>query len=268
MSSYRLKNVIILILLFLNLSLVVLLSSRLYYQHTQSRSLEQQVLSLYAKSGLSLSVSNVSRRTTLSNLSMNRDTEKEASFASFFLGKELQSVNQGGGTILYRSDLGQGRFRSSGYFELNLNDQYCEDVLDFCRDICQSYGFLSPELESENGSQQIYTADCAVAQYTVYRCSISFTFSGQQLQQVSGYLLPDSGTEQNRLDCSAASALMQFLDYRNQNGIICNEVLSLQLGYSLHPSSASPIYLVPMWQIVTDGGTYFVDLADSAVLSE
>ena len=82
MSSYRLKNIIICILLFVNVALFLLAANNLYRQNQQQQNLEEQVLELYADSGITLSVNQIAAPHRMYSLSLLRDSEEEMLFTA------------------------------------------------------------------------------------------------------------------------------------------------------------------------------------------
>ena len=266
MSSYRLKNIIICILLFVNVALLLLAANNLYRQNQQQQNLEEQVLELYAGSGITLSVNQIAAPQRMYSLSLLRDSEEEMLFAATILGDELTITEQSSGTFLYQSELGEGRFRQNGYFDIQLQGDPVSDPMSLCQRICQRYGYRQLRQIDPQGGKSRYTADLVHEQLPIYRCAVTFAFDSEnRLTEVSGYFLPEEGSRLESINSTVASALVQFLDYRNRNGIVCNEVLSVSPGYFLQPGSSNHLQLVPVWSIETDTHNYYVNVLEQTV---
>jgi len=266
LSSYRLKNIIICILLFVNVALLLLAGSNFRRETLQQKNLQNQVLQLYADSSITLSVDQIAAPRRLYSLSLSRESEEEFLFAATVLGDDVTSAEQSSGTVLYQSSLGEGRFLPNGYFDIHLQSEPVTDPAAFCQSICQRYGYRQLRQVAQRSGESRYTADLQVQGETVYRCAVTFVFDGEnRLTEVSGYFLPEEGSRLESVSSTVASALVQFLDYRNRNGIVCNEVHSVSSGYFLQPGSAGQLQLIPVWAVETDTHTYYVNILEQSV---
>ena len=266
MSSYRLKNVIILILLFMNLAFLFLVLEQMHTRQKEKNALQQQVYALYENSGIRLDLGQLSENTDFYTLELQRDDAAEAAFVEDILGSTPTSEEQGGGTILYTGENGQARFRSSGSFELYVQNLPVEDPQNYCRQLCQRYNYVDLQSSQEEDGTLLYTATATGEGKTVYPCSITFAFQQGCLQQVYGYFLPQQGKVLDPCTATKASALVAFLNYCMTNGLVCNEVQDLSPGYMLLPSSTASLRLVPVWQLRTDVSSYYVDAKSHTIL--
>ena len=97
MESYRLKNIVILILLILNIFLAALL---VHYrlQGTRARlAMLEELHSLFDASAISLSEDLELDAAPLASLSVQRDLDAEAEIAAMLLGESAAAEHQGGG---------------------------------------------------------------------------------------------------------------------------------------------------------------------------
>ena len=63
------------------------------------------------------------------------------------------------------------------------------------------------------------------------------------------------------MDCSdVATLLLGFCDRVREAGGVFSRVDGIKTGYVLN-TTASGMELTPVWQMVTDGGTWYLDLA-------
>ena len=117
METYRLKNIVILILLLLNLFLLGLtVHLRLQQRHT-AQTLAQQLTRLYENSGISLPEDLDVGAAALTPMTASRSLDDEAALAAYLLGRQVDGEDQGGGIYTYTGDGGAVQFRSSGAFD-------------------------------------------------------------------------------------------------------------------------------------------------------
>ena len=86
MESYRLKNIIILILALLNVCLLGILAMRVNAEHASRREAQEQLVSLFASAGVRLDADLISHETPPSALTLTRDKAEEQSLAAYLLG--------------------------------------------------------------------------------------------------------------------------------------------------------------------------------------
>ena len=62
------------------------------------------------------------------------------------------------------------------------------------------------------------------------------------------------------MDCSDVATLLLGCDRIREAGGVFSRVEAIKDGYVLN-ATASGMELMPVWQMVTDGGTWYLDLA-------
>lgn len=263
METYRLKNIAIVILALLNGFLLLLLGYQYYQSQMAAAETERQLRTLFAGSHLALAEDVDLRQGVLRPLGVRRHSEEEAAMAAFLLDGEVQSTNQGGGIYSYENGCGTMQFRSVGLLGVELV-RPVSDVEEFARDFCDQFGYreLRLELKGQSGT-------AAAVQYVdgvpIRGCTVTMTFDRGVLTAISGtYVALEDGAIAAGERLSAVTALTRFLDYRGEEGIVCNRVEDLRCVYVL-PSAASAQMLLPAWQVVTDTYTYFVDCATGEI---
>lgn len=117
MESFRLKNIIILILALMNLCLLGLLGVRLTTGYSAQAEARQQMVQLFARR-VSLWIRHYPRRHTAAGLTLSRDPDEDEKLAGFLLGDELVMSDGGGGVTTYQSENGSAVFRSDGTFDV------------------------------------------------------------------------------------------------------------------------------------------------------
>lgn len=264
MERYRLKNIIILILVLLNISL---LSSLLYRKSEESgmlRRTEEELVALFAASDITLERSAISWDKPLSEVSMTRSIDREREFARALLGDELRETSQGGINV-YRSDAGSVEFRSSGDFDALLL-QSPEDTDDFCENLCRTFSFTAPAFTLDETGTGFATAVYEFEKHPVYNAALTFTLREGKLTGLSGTLLPAEGSPNSEEDLlSCAAALTAFQQMRREEGTVGSFILSTYSCYELQSTPSSPMTLGSAWCIVTDIASYYVNCSSGAI---
>ena len=117
MERYRLKNIIILILVLVNAFLLASLSIRKSAEQDAFRRTAEQLVALFEADGMTLDIYAISRDTPPDALTLARDTTLEQKAAGYLLDGSPTGNDQGGGIYEYRTAAGTALFRSSGSFE-------------------------------------------------------------------------------------------------------------------------------------------------------
>ena len=264
MDSFRLKNIIILILALVNLCLLGSLGLRQVSRQRASREAAQQMAALFQKNGVTLDASAIPDTVPPAGRTLERSTDLDAKLAAFLLDTGLSFTNKGGGIYSWQSGSASAQFRSNGGFDISCAvplDDPDSFVSEFCRKF--NCGDLVSTLEGGSGT-------AAVVQYygqlPVVNCTITFRFQDGVLQSVSGTHIPDSysGTSTQE-SLSALSALNIFLEERRASGAVMSSVSAVYLCYELQSSTATPMLLSPTWCIVTDTANYYVNCITGAI---
>lgn len=265
MDRFRLKNIIIFILVLVNGFLLASLAQRQNAEREAFRRTTEQLVGIFEGDGMALDARAISQDRPPDGVAFSRDMEREADAAAFLLGKSPTVSDQGGGIYHYTGPSGEAFFRSNGSFEAS-GVLAAEDVEDFCRDFCRAFSFDPPEEGMDQDGA--FSASAVHGGLTVFNCTVTFTVSGGVLTAVSGTLLPKSGVEATEAGedppLSAAGALVAFQRMRRESGVVASSVTGTQLCYELQNSGAD-ISLAPVWQIVTDTEDYYVNCYTGAV---
>ena len=263
MESYRLKNIIILILALLNVCLLGILAIRVSAEHASRREAREQLVSLFAAAGVSLDAGLISDETPPSALTLTRDESEEQTMAAYLLGGTPTRSDQGGGIFNYTGEYGAAQFRSNGSFDA-VCDRPLEDLKDFFRDFCGTFGYEDLTVSLEDGTGTV-TALQYYQDYPVVGCSVVFTLEDGILKRAIGTYLPDSAaTAVGEEPLSALSALSAFLNTIRE-GAVGTAVTDLYLCYELQSTTTALMTLSPAWCVTTDTASYYVNCLTGAV---
>ena len=266
MDRYRLKNVIILILLLVNGFLL----GSMAYRSTAARAARdravEQLVALFAADSIDLDPRAIPDEEPPASRILTRDTALERSAAVHLLGGGLRHSERGG-VYSYSGAGGAALFRENGSFEA-AGTLASSNGETFCRKFCQDfhYGVTLVQLDEE-GSGTI-TALREYGGLTVANCAVTFTLDQGAVISARGTLLPDTSAEAagaSEPPLSASAALTSFLAMRRETGAVASSITEMSLCYELQSSTAAPMSLTPAWHIVTDTVGYYVNCVTGAV---
>ena len=265
MDRFRLKNVIILILILTDLALM----GALVYRRTVGQSVHirgaEELSALLAADGIQLDPGIIPQTDPPEGRSLTRDTALDRKAAAFLLGKGLTSFNQGGGVYSYTSSAGAALFRDNGSFDAagTLSSGSGETR---CREFCEEFHYASLVSRLDEEGSGTMTAVRQFGGLPVFNASITFTLNRNVLVSVSGTLLPETFTvTEDTVPLSALAALTAFQLQVRETGAVATSITDLYLCYELQSTAASPMSLVPAWCLVTDTVKYYVNCFTGAV---
>ena len=266
MEGYRLKNIIISILVLLNGCLLLSLWNWISAEHSAQQQVTEQLVALFAADGVSLDPDIIPSQSPPASLTLTRDDAQERELASYFLGNGLSRSELSGGVQTYDGSDGAAVFQADGSFEISAGYLPVEDPEAFCADFCRQFGYQDLTFSLEDGS-----GSAAAVQYfygfPVINATVTFSFDAGTLVTVTGTHLPETvqPVSPSSQPLSAAAALNAFLSARRETGAVVRSVLAVDLCYELQSSTAVPMTLTPSWRISTDTVTYHVDCITGAV---
>lgn len=266
MDRFRLKNIIILILVLVNGFLLFSLAQRRLSERDASRRTAEQLAALFREDGLTLDPRAISQDDPPDGVALARDAALEGQAAVFLLGGEsLSTSDRGGGIYYYAGEAGEALFRSSGGFEAS--GTLAEgNVEDFCRDFCRAFSYDAPDIRLDEAGNGVFSASAVYGKLPVFNCSVTFTVQDHVLTAVSGTLLPKTGTPAvgGERPLSASGALAAFQRMRRESAAVASAVTDARLCYELQTSPGT-MSLAPAWRIVTDTEDYYVNCYTGAV---
>lgn len=263
MQTYRLKNMILIILLLVNLSLLVLIGTNTLQARRAENATLQQLAALYEKNGIALSLRSLPRQTAGEARTVLRDAEREAAFAEALLGKN--ETQESGSTVAYVSAAGTARFRRNGAVEVSFTaPRFSESA---CAALLAEYDYapLTGTL-SDSGNGSLTTMQ-AIDGRVVLGGSLTLTFQNGLLSSLSGYYVHSSQLRSADDDFSPADALSEFLSYCLENGVICKSVTAVEPAWFLSTETLFQSALRSAWLIRTDTSEYYVDYKTRTVVA-
>lgn len=260
MEWSKLKNIIILILLLVNLFLLAMAG----LQQRDSVQYEAQAVTdaieVLERNGIRFSQENVPGQMKLEPMTVQRNRDLESGLAQALLGECVLS-DLGGGRHSYTSDIGSAEFRSNGHFSIAFErgltivegpGAEAAHALSVAAKIGLS-GVIADQREADDGVMTV-TLYQTWQDTPIYSCRITMQYRQGALYSISGQRLmgdpqPDNSGEK---PISVPTALIRLLNGVNDLGDICSEIIEMAPGYQM----AEGTRLDPVWYVVTDTGAY------------
>ena len=258
METRRLKNIVILILVILNVFLAALLVNYRLQGARARRSMLEELERLFSANAISLSEELDLEAPAPPSLSVERDLTAESEIAAALLGEAVPGEHQGGGIYSYSGACGTVHFRSSGNFDYTPDKPGAlEDPQAFCEDFCAAYGYVP--VETFSGFSGTFAAIQYVGDSPVYNGTLTIRFVAGSITSLSGSYVSTDGALSSPTSLTAVDALVRFLDYRNETGVVCDSIQAIAPVYELQSSPSASLQLAVKWQITADAYQYYVD---------
>ncbi len=261
MEWSKLKNIIILILLAVNLCLLALMIGRTTSQFLYADEGREDVVTILESHGIVVDEETLPEELELSQLLVHQDKTWERTQAEGLLGTLEESES---GTSFYQGERGTVRFSSDGTFAATLQPGAfvaetpgleAATALD-----CLAVMGFQGELVSWDEEGQTMQIRQTWEGVPIFSCVATVTWEDGEVRQMEGTRLvgmPSMGTRQEWLTVN--TILLRFADYLRTTGTVSQTIYSLTPGYALSGTQVPPHMLSPTWLISTDSGTYYVD---------
>lgn len=268
MEWSKIKNIILLILLGLNLFLLIMVVSQELQAHQFRQEARAEAVALLKRNGITVDPDQLPADTSLPTQVLEEDEAATDTLAQALLGEE--TVQQSSGVrAVYTSPLGEMEAFSTGRFAVDFTAeaQPLKNAApeEHAADLLQRAGIQAEYLDSstaEGGTQLTYRQRWSDT--PVFNTQIVLTYENGALRHVEGVLLPASdGVSRQEETVTVATLLVRFLSQRNESGRMFSQIQSLVPGY--HLSGTRPFTLTPAWYIVTDTGTYVLSALDGSL---
>lgn len=261
MEWSKIKNIILLILLGLNLILLIIVGDQQYQSDQVARNTRFQVLQTLSENGVSVSEEILPESAVLPVLQVEGDASLSLN-AQDLLGPCTQNESSDA-RVVYSSARGTAELYSSGRFLVQANGGLCtaqrgEEAVTG-QEALEVLGLTVRTLSQseENGlitvtycqlweDVPIFDALCAA----VFQDGALLSLSGQRVSGTASTLELWSLTD-------VPTTLIRFLNWKNEERLVFSSITSMEAGYQF--SSGRTALLTPVWCITTETGRYTVD---------
>ena len=265
MERHRLKNVIILILVFLNLFLLASLLTQRIADQSAQRAAAEELSALFAADGMQLDPGVISRDIPPNSQNVVRDATMESQVAALILGVTVSPVDQGGGITTYSESGNSVQFRSGGNFDTNLVNPI-SDGSHFCSSFCKSFSYGPPQFNLDESGSGTAIATQQREHLTIYNSVVTFTLENGSITAISGTIVSENYTPvlESQDMLSAVAALTAFQQSRQETGSVVSAISKMELCWELQNASSN-ITLAPVWCISTNTTNFYVNCVTGAV---
>ena len=264
MDRSKLKNIIVLILLALNLFLLAAVIS----DKGQSGRVRQQgwQAAVSALEGAGVSVSDDIDGTIDAPLvySLRRSASAERAMLERLLGR-VSAEDLGGNIWYYNSAKGQAFLRGSGETDMLLSAGVWSVGRDSARAVlrlAEKLGLSCDEdsLVQDSRDEGEYTVNCAWKGGRVYNAQLTFYLSGDSLIMVTGTRIFDD-VEQESGDgvMDELTAMMRFYELLIREDWSCARLEGVDVGYVQSVTVSDASTLTPVWHFSTDTGQLYIN---------
>jgi regulatory protein YycI of two-component signal transduction system YycFG len=264
MERSRLKNIIILVLLLVNVFLLSSLAFRISQARSARARTQEELTKLLSSEGIELNA-DIPQALPPSGRTLSRNTGVEADIAAFFLGNGCAVYNEGGGIYTYLSGSEQAFFRANGSFDITGRLSEDGEAEQLFKKFCSTYGYreLTSGFTDDSGTA---TAVQYYENYPVANATVTFIERDGCLISVSGTYIPGVYSSETAVSSmNAVTALTKFLEACRESGAVVSGVSGVSLCYQLQSTTAASMTLIPVWCIETDTSDYYVNCSTGDV---
>jgi hypothetical protein len=256
MPVSKLKNIAILVLLVADLLLLAFLVPNRMLEESGEWEMKQSLSALYEDRGIALEASAVPETRTLYALQLTDSTSAQVQAATALLGDQpIAEPDPAGWLYSFTAERGSCSFGREGLVEARL-----EGINKSAQAALEAMGVSWTDLRRTDGA---VTVTQTVMDVPVFSDGLTLTYTDGLLTAVDGVLLcgTRSPTRVSQEACmTAADALVQFLDLRFDLGWVGTRMERLEQGYvQRDTASAASLQLTPVWKLVTDTDSFYLD---------
>lgn len=269
MSAPKIKNLVILILILLNVFLLALVVPTRLADRQRLRQADESLVQLYADADVSLRVEDIPQTKTLYPADLPMTEEGILPAIRAILGQELLTRQTDDGTH-FSSAAGTAVLQPDGTLTATVTDHETHDPEAHTRELLTAMGvsWSDVRLQTKDAGVTVCTAVLQSSDIPIVTHSLRFRYENGSLKSVTGLLLPAQAAAETAATqgITARDALIAFLGSRISTGWVGERIESVRQGYCLTTDTAQSLWhLQPTWYISTDAGDYLVDGLTRAV---
>lgn len=261
MEWSKVKNIIILILLTVNVFLLV----QTVGQERQSREYREEAragaIETLQRQGYTVAEDALPQERRLTAMTAERDRESEEKLAQSLLGAVKRTDD--GVRVSYTGEKGECSFRSNGSFSVTFAASAYPLEGDTGRHavkILTDAGYSCvPAGSREGDGATVISVRQTWEGVNLFSCTAELTYADGELKSIAGSRLfgtpaRDSGGGETM---DVPTALVRFMSAMREAGHVFTEVERMELGY-LTSGSGRRLQLTPTWRFTTDAGSFFM----------
>jgi hypothetical protein len=259
MSAGRIKNLVIVALIMINLFLLVFFIWSRAGEISVRREIIEDICTVMGNNGIILRPSSIDGVRGLAARGTSRDAAAEDAVVSAVLGGFEKTDS--GSISRYSGPRGSASFNGRGefVFELVPGAVKAEDAETHVRGLLKNMGLRTGATVAErsDGVTSVSVV-CTFEGAPVFNCPARFDSEDGSLVRVSGRRADATRDAAGESISGVADALLAFLSYAKSEEISCGEIRLVEAGYQFNVGAVGDGELSPGWRLDTDQGEFFV----------
>lgn len=266
MEGAKIKNIVIVILLLLNIFLLFLVAGRRVEDIQSCETARLRAIQIIQDSGVALDETIVPREMDLTTRQASRDQEREGELAAALLGGAVTAQARGGEVYRYYNGAGFVQFHSTGEFAAEFEQGQTplgqSTAAAHAAEVLATLGFDGDVVEDTvvHGTGTV-TVRQRVEQTPVLSCQAAVNYADGQMVSITNarrvFGQPEKVEAEESL--TVATALMRLYNGLREMGDIYNAIETITPAYTMSVSLSGPARLTPVWYVRTDTGAYQLD---------
>lgn len=263
MEYTKIKNIIIVILLALNMFFLVLFLIGRWESGKLEQQAKKDIISLFSSEGITVEETAIPADSTIGYYKTTRDLESEKLIAETLLGtREMTAA--GGNIYKYANILGEAVFYPQGEFSVSLtsgkafSDTSNSSILKFLKDM-KIDAEVDRVLPDVSGEGKTLYLNCVYNKTKILNARLAMVFDGERLISLSGKRLVSLPVYADAKIMSIKTALISFLKGIKSLDPDCNKLSSVSAAYFLLDDGTGGAALIPIWKVDTSTGNYYVN---------
>lgn len=264
MEWSKLKTIIILLLLVVNLFLLALTGGHWQQRHQTEEELRRDAVDFVRSKGISLDAEAVPHDPTLSVQSTDRDLDAEEKIAERALNHVQLQTEQP--MREYQGKRGSARFYADGRFLLTFSDGSGEHTTEpeqhavsYLKNLGIPVSFLD---SSQKGNETLVRVLQQLDGVPIFTCRIDLSYQNGILSNVQGWRIlgkpVPNPTEKEPFD--TATLLLRFIEALQEDAVTPTELRRITMGYGYATANLSArSELIPLWCIESESQIYYLN---------
>ena len=268
----KVKNVLIVILVAVNVFLLGNLGRQFWQTRQQEAELVSSLRTLMQDYGLALDEDfSLPNDVVLPELSIDRSRPTEEASAIAMLGGEPERTEQEDGTVIFEGERGTVEWGADGSVSgsITTGEAMPTDAgaaLRLAKRLFSDWKLQAEDAVFRAEGTSV-TMTGTVAGLPVFNRTLTIRFTGDGFASLSGlwsFGTPYTTVSASGVTCNAADALLEFVARQPE----AQSVLSMTAGYRMQTDSSRRLQFTPTWKIVTDSGEYLVDCDKKTIIDQ
>lgn len=265
MAWSKVKTIIIVILLVLNLFLLLLVADRQISSSRYEADTLRKTAEALSLNGIDVSAEALPSTMDLPGISVVRSEEAEAAAARLLLSGDIITTNSGSMSV-YSSVSGNVSFQSNGDFSATLSLDWTQfsSPAEHAAALLEQMGAQVWNITTTGDTVTVIQSANGAPAYNV---RLTLTYAEDCLTAMEGKLLLGTSTPDSEQGdvVTVPTALISLLEYIIDSGMVCRSIDSMTPGYLTAASLSDPVRLTPCWYVVTDTASFYLDAATGSV---